>query len=141
MEAPSEEAIPNNNQVVVGKLQTSEEYGKNRRVSTNLDVVEKILGYEFNNKNLLEEAFTHSSLGETYSYERLEYVGDAVLNLLYSMEHYSSYPNLPPGPLTLLRAANVDTEKLARVSIKHGFHRFLRHNKPLLDDQVSDVFG
>lgn len=104
-----------------------------------LDEVEAILGYQFKNKCLLEEAFTHSSYhtDKCFSYERLEYVGDAVLNLLMTNEQYFSYPNLAPGQLTRLRSANVDTEKLARVAIKHGLHRYLRHNKPLLEEQVS----
>ncbi|PPS16249.1 hypothetical protein GOBAR_AA04333 [Gossypium barbadense] len=97
-----------------------------------LDEVEVILGYEFKNKQLLEEAFTHASLGEGFSNERLEYVGDSVLNLLFTKEQYFEYPDLSPG----LRAANVDSDKLARVAVKHGFHRFLRHKKPLLEDQI-----
>ncbi|KAB1201001.1 Ribonuclease 3-like protein 3 [Morella rubra] len=102
-----------------------------------LHEVEEILGYEFKNKSLLEEAFTHSSFSEDcFSYERLEYVGDAVLNLLFTKEQYFLYPDLQPGPLTRLRAANVDTEKLARAAIKHGLHRYLRHKKPLLHDQI-----
>lgn len=105
----------------------------------NLDEVEEILGYKFKDKSLLEEAFTDSSFsGELPSYERLEYVGDAVLNLLFTKEHYSLYPNLSPGPLTRLRAANVDTDKLARVAIRHGLHRFLRHKKPLLGEQIRE---
>ncbi|XP_021300737.1 ribonuclease 3-like protein 3 [Herrania umbratica] len=103
-----------------------------------LDEVEDILGYQFNNKGLLEEAFTHASLGKSFSNERLEYVGDSVLNLLFTKHQYFEYPDLPPGALTRLRAANVDTEKLARVAFKHGLHRYLRHKKPLLEEQVSD---
>ncbi|KAL4620079.1 hypothetical protein ACB092_06G127500 [Castanea dentata] len=105
----------------------------------NLDEVEEILGYKFKDKSLLEEAFTDSSFsGELPSYERLEYVGDAVVNLLITKEHYSLYPNLSPGPLTRLRAANVDTDKLARVAIRHGLHRYLRHKKPLLEQQIRE---
>ncbi|XP_007049126.2 PREDICTED: ribonuclease 3-like protein 3 [Theobroma cacao] len=101
-----------------------------------LDEVEDILGYQFNNKGLLEEAFTHASLGKSFSSERLEYVGDSVLNLLFTKQQYFEYPDLPPGALTRLRAANVDTEKLARVAYKHGLHRYLRHKKPLLAEQI-----
>ncbi|XP_050204518.1 ribonuclease 3-like protein 3 [Mercurialis annua] len=104
-----------------------------------LDELEKILGYKFNDKNLLEEAFTDSSFPhKSFSYERLEHLGDSVLNLLITKEHYIKYPDSPPGALTRLRAANVDTEKLARVAVKHGFHRFLRHNKPLLREQIRE---
>ncbi|KAL6136932.1 hypothetical protein ACLB2K_062227 [Fragaria x ananassa] len=103
-----------------------------------LDEVEEIIDYKFENKDLLEEAFTHSSFMCSFSYERLEYVGDAVLNLLFSREHYFLYPDMAPGKLTRLRAANVDTEKLARVALRHGFHRYLRHKKRLLEDQIQE---
>ncbi|KAG6686319.1 hypothetical protein I3842_11G011100 [Carya illinoinensis] len=112
---------------------------KEECLGRDLHEVEEILGYNFENKNLLEQAFTHSSFsGDCNSYERLEYVGDAVLNLLFTKEHYFLYPDLPPGPLTRLRAANVDTEKLARAAIKHGLHRYLRHKKPLLLEQIQE---
>ncbi|XP_039031430.1 ribonuclease 3-like protein 3 [Hibiscus syriacus] len=101
-----------------------------------LDGVEQILSYEFRNKGLLEGAFTHASLGLTISNEQLEYVGDSVLNLLFTKQQFFEYPDLSPGTLTRLRAANVDTEKLARVAVKHGLYRYLRHKKPLLEEQI-----
>jgi dsRNA-specific ribonuclease len=54
-----------------------------------------------------------------------------------SRELFLAYRHLPPGPLTRLRAANVDKEKLARVAVDRGIHRFLRHKAPQLDGQVS----
>ncbi|XVE72423.1 hypothetical protein DITRI_Ditri11bG0038400 [Diplodiscus trichospermus] len=119
------------------ELQVNEIENENEKaVEPSLDEVEVILGYQFNNKRLLEEAFTHASLGRGISNERLEYVGDSVLNLLFTKEQYFEYPDLPPGTLTRLRAANVNTEKLARVATKHGLHRYLRHKKPLLEEQI-----
>ncbi|OIV95124.1 hypothetical protein TanjilG_21514 [Lupinus angustifolius] len=103
----------------------------------NLDEVETILGYEFKNKCLLEEAFTHTTYNKNFSYERLELLGDAVLNMLVTKEQFFLYQDLGPGLLTWLRAANVDSEKLARVAIKHGFHHYLRHNKPLLHKRIN----
>ncbi|XAR55351.1 Ribonuclease III [Bertholletia excelsa] len=108
-----------------------------------LDEVEQILGYKFRDRRLLEQAFTHHSYAAEEgsgmeSYERLEYVGDSVLNLLIAKEHFFSYPDLMPGKLTRLRAANVDKEKLARVAAKHGLHKYLRHKKPLLDGQIKE---
>ncbi|XP_022858272.1 ribonuclease 3-like protein 3 [Olea europaea var. sylvestris] len=102
--------------------------------------IKNITGYDFKDKNLLLQAFTHHSYEEncTSSYERLEYVGDSVLNLMVAEEHYLSYPGLQPGDLTRLRAANVDTEKLARAALKHRLHRFLRHNKPILAGQIKE---
>ncbi|TYI55903.1 hypothetical protein E1A91_D11G172200v1 [Gossypium mustelinum] len=116
--------------------QQSESAGESTQSLPSLDEVEQILGYDFNNKRLLEEAFTHASLGLGFSNERLEYVGDSVLNLLFTKQQFFEYPDLPPGPLTRLRAANVDTEKLARAAVKHCLHRYLRHKKPLLKEQV-----
>lgn len=105
-------------------------------------MVEEILSYTFRNKDLVEEALTHSSFYLPYkpamSYERLEFIGDAVLNCIVAREVFSSYPSLSPGPLTRLRAANVDTEKLARVSVENGLHRYLRHKVPHLETQIQE---
>ncbi|XBI11089.1 hypothetical protein VPH35_138215 [Triticum aestivum] len=51
---------------------------------------------------------------------------------------FLTYRDLPPGPLTRLRAANVDKEKLARIAVDHGIHRFLRHKAPKLEEQIAD---
>lgn len=104
-----------------------------------MEEVEEIIVYKFKNPELLHQAFTHSSFQENCaSYERLEYIGDSVLNLLIAKEHYFDYPDLPPGKLTRLRAANVDTEKLARVAIKYNLHNYLRHKKLLLKEKVEE---
>nr|CAB3473907.1 unnamed protein product [Digitaria exilis] len=101
--------------------------------------VEAVLGYDFADKSLVELALTHGSFYHPYgpgdNYERLEYLGDAVLTCLMSREVFRTYRTLPPGPLTKLRAANVDKEKLARVAVGRGLHRFLRHKAPLLEGQ------
>ncbi|CAJ2651414.1 unnamed protein product [Trifolium pratense] len=104
-----------------------------------LDKVEAIIGYEFKDKHLLEEAFIHITYGaeNNLSYERLEYIGDAVLNIVITKEQFFSYPNLKPGDLTSLRSKNVDTEKLARVAVKLGLERYLRHKKPMLHEQIQ----
>ncbi|KAK4386265.1 Ribonuclease 3-like protein 3, partial [Sesamum angolense] len=104
----------------------------------NLEEVEKMIGYSFNDRSLLRQAFTHPSYQrDCVSYERLEYVGDSVLNLLITKEQFSMYSELPPGLLTPLRAANVDTEKLARVAIQHNFHRYIRLGNPVLIKQIQ----
>lgn len=102
--------------------------------------VEEITGYSFRNKELLKVAFTHGSYKaeDCQSYERLEYLGDSVLNHVIAKLHYFRYPDMAPGELTRLRAANVDTEALARAALKHDLHKFLRHRKPLLDGQIQE---
>ncbi|XP_076913117.1 ribonuclease 3-like protein 3 [Bidens hawaiensis] len=101
-----------------------------------LNEMENIIGYKFKNKLLLQQAFTHPSYQESESYERLEYVGDSILNFLISKQQFFTYPNLSPGSLTALRAANVDTEKLARVAVKYNFHNYLQHENPVLSKQI-----
>ncbi|KAF8391585.1 hypothetical protein HHK36_023891 [Tetracentron sinense] len=107
-----------------------------------LEGVEEILGYKFKNPNLLEEAFTHSSIyypmKPSPSNARLEYMGDSVLDLLISTELFFLYPDLSSGPLTRLRAANVDKEKLARVAVNHGLHRYIRHKASHIEEQIRE---
>jgi len=106
-------------------------------METSIVEVERILGYRFKNWKLLEEALTHSSFTEGVSYERLEFIGDPIINLAISNYLFLAYPHLDPGQLSVLRAANISTEKLARVAIRHGLHRFVRHTAPPLMEQVQ----
>ncbi|CAI9294789.1 unnamed protein product [Lactuca saligna] len=111
-------------------------------LQTSFQEVEKIIGYEFKNKDLLKEAFTHSTYKDidcSKSYERLEYLGDSFLNLMIAKEHYLLYPDMTSGELTRLRAANIDTEALARAAFKHGLHRFLRHQDHLFDERIQEL--
>ena len=109
-------------------------------MASSIRSVEEILSYRFKDKSLLKEALTHNSYnnGESFkSYQRLEFVGDAVLGLAISNYVFLAYPNLEPGQLSSLRAANISTEKLARVAVRHGLHRFIRHNAASLHDKVK----
>ncbi|KAF9596292.1 hypothetical protein IFM89_008818 [Coptis chinensis] len=49
-----------------------------------------------------------------------------------------TYPDLDPGQLWLLRASTINTEKLARVAVRHGLFHFFRHNAPSLDAKVNE---
>ncbi|CAH9108114.1 unnamed protein product [Cuscuta europaea] len=100
--------------------------------------LEHLLLYRFNNRKLLEEALTHSSFTESSSYQRLEFLGDMALGLAISNFVYLSYPELDPGQLSLLRSANVSTEKLARVAVRHSLYRYVRHNAPSLEEKVKE---
>ena len=103
---------------------------------TCVSAVEDILGYTFNNKKLLEDALTHPSCIDSVSYQRLEFVGDAVLGLAFANFVFLGYPDVDQGILSLLRAANISTEKLARVAVRHGLYRYVRHNALALDAKV-----
>lgn len=72
----------------------------------NIERIEKKLGYTFHNKNLLMEAFTHASYANRYgvkSNERLEYLGDSVLQLVVTEWQYRQDPEATEGKLTAKR--------------------------------------
>ncbi|KQK19244.1 hypothetical protein BRADI_1g47117v3 [Brachypodium distachyon] len=96
--------------------------------------VERLLQYRFHDRALLELALTHQSFsGGAASYQRLEFLGDAALDLAFSDFLYRANPTLGPGELTTLRAANISTEKLARVAVRHDLYPLLRRACPPLD--------
>ncbi|KAL3733442.1 hypothetical protein ACJRO7_022895 [Eucalyptus globulus] len=106
--------------------------------SPSVSAVEAILKYRFKEPKLLAEALTHSSFPDAPSYERLEFVGDSVLELAISNHLFLAHPGLDQGQLSNLRSVNVSTEKLARVAVRHGMYRFLRHNVQSMDDKVRE---
>lgn len=73
------------------------------------------LNYDFANPALLERALTHRSRSAEH-YERLEFLGDSVLNFVISSELYARFPELTEGELTRLRASLVKQETLALVA-------------------------
>ncbi|MEK7566963.1 MAG: ribonuclease III [Patescibacteria group bacterium] len=83
---------------------------------------EKNIGYSFKDKNLLTEAFTHRSyLNENPSWqgahnERLEFLGDAVLELIVTEALFARFPEKPEGELTSLRAALVNANMLSSLA-------------------------
>ena len=93
--------------------------------------LEKNIGITFKNKDLLTEALTHRSyLNEFPRWplphnERLEYLGDAVLELIVSDELFRKFPTQPEGQLTVLRAALVNYQILARVAEGIGLQKFV----------------
>ncbi|KAL5228491.1 hypothetical protein ABZP36_016756 [Zizania latifolia] len=104
--------------------------------------VERLLGYTFKKRALLEEALTHSTNSrgrEKATYQRLEFIGDAALGLAFASFFYWNCPNLDEGQLTALRSANTAEEKFARVAVRHDLYPLLRrHNCAHLDRMVDD---
>lgn len=103
-----------------------------------VNAVEKILGYEFKDKKLLEKALTHSSFTKAESYQRLEFVGDAALGLAIARYAYIAYPDIHPVDLSKIKDANISTEKLARVAVRIGLYNYVRHNTEPLDHKVKE---
>lgn len=94
-----------------------------------MDALEKALGYEFKDKSLMETALTHPSYGGDHHvphYQRLEFLGDAVLELSMSRMLYFRLPDVNEGRLTRLRAELVREEALYRIAKKLDLGRFVR---------------
>jgi ribonuclease-3 len=70
--------------------------------------LEKCLGYQFKDKNLIVEALTHKSYKKPYNNERLEFLGDAVLNLIVGEYLYHKFPKSNEGELSKIRASLVN---------------------------------
>ncbi|KAI5423673.1 Dicer-like protein 1, variant 4 [Lathyrus oleraceus] len=108
--------------------------------SVDFDALEGALNLKFKDKGLLIEAITHASRPSSgvSCYQRLEFVGDAVLDHLITRHLFFSYTDLPPGRLTDLRAAAVNNENFARVTVKHNLHLHLRHGSSALEKQIKE---
>ena len=117
--------------------------------------LKKKYGIKFNNEKLLEDAFTHSSNANEHpgrkDYEKLEFLGDAVLELAVSDYLYRHFPRLNEGELTRMRSNIVRTEGFSEFAIECGFPEEInlgkgeekagaRKRKTLLED-VFEAFN
>lgn len=97
--------------------------------------LEAVLGLTFNNQGLLQQALVHGSYlneqggSSLDSYERLEFLGDAVLELVVSTEIYQRLPQLPEGELTKIRSGLVCRESLSQAAQDMGLGSFLSLGK------------
>ncbi|MEE8457699.1 MAG: ribonuclease III [Acidimicrobiia bacterium] len=94
-----------------------------------LDMVQRTIGYHFSDSALLTTALTHSSYAsenEVDSYERLEFLGDAVLELAITLEIFGALDDASEGRMTRIRATIVDEATLASVARRIGLPAALR---------------
>ncbi len=94
---------------------------------------EEIIGVQFNNTDLLTRALTHRSFVNEYDgekeirdNERLEFLGDAILDVIVAEMLFKKYPDVSEGELTQLRAALVKTESLAMIARDYQLGEYLR---------------
>jgi ribonuclease-3 len=82
----------------------------------NDDKIFALTGYRFRQVNLLEQALTHRSYSRQLNNERLEFLGDSILNLIISNHIYNRFSNADEGDLSRIRASLVKQETLAQVA-------------------------
>ncbi len=78
--------------------------------------LEDRLNYSFKNKKLIIEALTHKSYKQPYNNERLEFLGDAVLDLIVGQYLFEKFPNHDEGKLSKMRASLVNEEGFTRLA-------------------------
>mgnify|MGYP001172579212 FL=1 len=97
-------------------------------MNKDISVLEKEIGYTFKNKNLLKNALIHTSYAHengVESNEKLEFLGDSILEFISSKYIYNKYPKLKEGEMTKVRATVVCEESLYKIADKHNFSDFL----------------
>lgn len=102
------------------KMSNKEKFG--------FEELEKEINYTFKNKELLKKALTHKSYAyenHLESNEKLEFLGDSILEFLSSKYLFNNYPNLSEGEMTKVRATIVCEESLYEVAKRHNFSDFL----------------
>ena len=106
----------------------------------NFEICENNIGYSFKNKSLLKEALTHTSYAyenKVKSNERLEYLGDSILEFVISEYLFLKYNNLSEGEMTKVRANVVCEDSLYEIAKRHNFSDFLLLGKSEKHSQNS----
>ena len=106
----------------------------------NIKEFENNIGYGFKNKKLLIKALTHTSYAyenNVESNEKLEFLGDSILEFISSKYLYNNYTNLKEGEMTKVRATVVCEESLYKVAIQHNFSDFLNLGKSESSNQAN----
>ncbi|NOX14974.1 MAG: ribonuclease III [Epsilonproteobacteria bacterium] len=121
-------------------------------MKNSIDILQKRLDYQFKDKNLIIEALTHKSYKKPYNNERLEFLGDAVMDLIVGEYLYHKFPNVAEGELSKLRASLVNEKgfkKLADI-LNLGDHIFIslaeennkgREKSSLLSNAFESIMG
>ena len=110
--------------------------------SNSITKIEKKIGYSFQNKQILKQAFTHKSINNSprFNYERLEFLGDSVLDIVISRELMREFPDGDEGLLTQRRAALVQKPFLANIGRLLSLMDYLKieQNIDLTIDKIAD---
>lgn len=110
------------------------------RLLDGYDKFEKHIGYKFRDRSYLLQALTHASYSPnqlTDCYQRLEFLGDAVLDYLITRHLYEDRRMHSPGALTDLRSALVNNTIFASLAVRNGFHKYFKHLSPGLNEVIE----
>ena len=111
------------------------------RMVSGLGNFENSIKYNFNSKSYLVEALTHASYQGnriTPCYQRLEFLGDALLDFLVTQHIYFRQENLSPGELTDIRQALVNNNIFAAIAVKYEYNKYLKQMSPELFKSIEN---
>lgn len=102
--------------------------------------IEKVLGYKFKDEKILERALTHPSVAESHlqSYQRLEFLGDALLDFIIGEWLFKTRLEAEEGELTELRRILVNTEALAKIMRILGLKEFIKFESASSQNDAND---
>lgn len=118
----------------------------------NQDIFQETIAYQFKRSKLLEQALTHRSYSSNLNNERLEFLGDSILNLVISRYIYLARPNANEGELSRIRASLVNEEALVRVARDIDLGEYINlgggelksggsRRASILSDTMEAIFG
>ncbi|XP_073000978.1 endoribonuclease Dicer homolog 4-like isoform X2 [Typha latifolia] len=101
--------------------------------------LEELIGYRFNHKGLILQALIHPSYNKHAGgcYQKLEFLGDAVLEYLITSYLFSAYPDLKPGQITDLRSITVNNNSFAHIAVSRSLHKYLIKDSNSLTEAVN----
>ncbi len=112
-----------------------------KRKSDFVTELERFLGFDISDSDIYKEAFLHTSKKAQVNYQRLEFLGDAVLNLIIAHYVFKRYKKLPEGDLTKYRTKLVNKQTLKELSIKLGIQKWIQHQLSEKEFEKSSVLG
>lgn len=115
------------------------------------NILQKIIGYDFNNRKILKLALTHRSASNKHN-ERLEFLGDSILNYIISYALYQKFPKVNEGDMSRMRASLVKGNTLSKVALELKLSKYLKlgsgeiksgglYRKSILADTLEAIIG
>ncbi|MDD3725983.1 MAG: ribonuclease III [Candidatus Ratteibacteria bacterium] len=110
----------------------------------NIERLEEMIGYRFKRKHLIEEALTHPSCDNGISYERLEFLGDLILDAIVGITLFKKNPSASESFLTDLKSAYVNRKYLQKIGEDIKLHKCIQYRGyevPHLDNFIEGIIG
>ncbi|KAG0240541.1 Dicer-like protein 1 [Actinomortierella wolfii] len=107
----------------------------NRKKRIDYRRLEHVLGYQFRDRRLLIEALAHPTIAKGYTYQRLEFLGDAVIDMITVEYWFHRQPQGDQGTLTAMKVESVNQHVLGCLALMLGLHLELLHENPLLPNE------